>query len=147
MLDSMYMLDGMGDDYVTCLNFWNEPVNIPDGGDIKDIFDRWQRRFTDFANPETNDGVLGTPGYVAAVLANLADMENEINENSATAWSFLQECVDTYYFDEEGNAVKGWQEISGNRYYFNDLGVMQKGVTQVEGQKYFFETKNGKQQN
>ena len=123
MLDSIYMLDGMGDDYVTCLNFWNEPVNIPEGGDIKDIFDRWQRRFLDFGAEETNDGVLGTPGYVAAVLANLADMETEINENSATAWSFLQECVDTYYFDEDYNSLynvldKSYRnEYEGSLYY------------------------------
>ena len=123
MLDSIYMLDGIGDDYVTCLNFWNEPVNIPDGGDVKDIFDRWQGRFTRFRNEETNDGVLGTPGYVAAVLANLADVENEINENSATAWSFLQECVDTYYFDEYYNSMynvlnKSYRnEYEGSLYY------------------------------
>ncbi|MBQ4060932.1 MAG: extracellular solute-binding protein [Bacilli bacterium] len=105
MLDSMYMLDGIGDDYVTCLNYWNEPVNIPYGGDVKDIFDRWQGRFFRFQNEETGDGVLGTPGYVAAVLANLDDMEKEINENSAMAWTFLQECVDTYYYDENFNSL------------------------------------------
>ena len=123
MLDSIYMLDGIGDDYVTCLNYWNEPVNIPDGGDIKDIFDRWQGRFTRFRNEETNDGVLGTPGYVAAVLANLADVQTEINDNSATAWSFLQECVDTYYFDEYYNSMydvldKSYRnEYEGSLYY------------------------------
>lgn len=105
MLDSMYMLDGIGDDYVTCLNYWNEPVNIPYGGDVKDIFDRWQGIFFRFQNEETGDGVLGTPGYVAAVLANLDDMEKEINENSAMAWTFLQECVDTYYYDENFNSL------------------------------------------
>ena len=123
MLDSIYMLDGIGDDYVTCLNYWNEPVNIPDGGDIKDIFDRWQGRFTRFRNEETNDGVLGTSGYVAAVLANLADVQTEINDNSATAWSFLQECVDTYYFDEYYNSMydvldKSYRnEYEGSLYY------------------------------
>ena len=123
MLDSMYMLDGIGDDYVTCLNFWNEPVNVPNGGEIKDIFYRWQARYVNFPNPDTRDGYLGTPGYVAAVLANLADMEKEINENSATAWSFLQECVDTYYFDENYNSLynvldKSYRnEYEGSLYY------------------------------
>ena len=100
MLDSMYLLDGVGDDYVTCINYWNEPVNIPDGDGIKDIFDLWQARFWEFANEETNDGVLGTSSYVSNVLNQLAVMEEDINSTSAIAWSFLQESVDNYYFDE-----------------------------------------------
>ena len=100
MLDSMYLLDGVGDDYITCINYWNEPVNIPDGDGIKDIFDLWQARFWEFANEETSDGVLGTSSYVSNVLNQLALMEEDINSTSAIAWSFLQESVDTYYFDE-----------------------------------------------
>ena len=100
MLDSIYMLDGYGDDYVTCLNYWNEPVNIPDGDGVKDIFDQWQTRFTAYANEETNDGVLGTASYVSNVLAQLATIEEDINSTAETAWEFLQECVDSYYYDE-----------------------------------------------
>ena len=100
MLDSIYMLDGYGDDYVTCLNYWNEPVNIPDGDGVKDIFDQWQTRFTMYRNEETNDGVLGTASYVSNVLAQLAAIEEDINSTSETAWEFLQECVDSYYYDE-----------------------------------------------
>ena len=121
MLDSIYMLDGMGDDYVTCLNFWNEPVNIPDGGDVKDIFDNWQGRYTRFRNEETNMGVLGTTGYVSAVLNHLGEVETEINENSATAWSFLQESVDYYYFDEDFNSLYNVLDKSYRNNYAGSL--------------------------
>ena len=105
LLDSVYMLDGIGDDYVTALNPTNEPVNVPDGGDIKDIFLKWKERYTTFANPDTNDGVLGTSGYVSAVMSNLSDLEEDINSNADIAWGFLQESVDLYYFDSKFNPI------------------------------------------
>ena len=105
MLDSMYMLEGMGDDYVTCLNFWNEPVNIPDAGSTKDIFDNWQGRFTRYGDPDTYAGRIGTDTYVSSVMAALSDIETEINTNSAIAWSFLQECVEEYYGADKGYNV------------------------------------------
>ncbi len=103
MLDSIYMLDGYGDDYVTCLNYWNEPVAVPDvsqdvdEGKTKDIFEDWQERFIQFKDTENNAGVLGTSTYVATVTAQLANIENEINENSDVAWAYLAECVAEYY--------------------------------------------------
>ena len=60
----------------------------------------WQTRFTAYRNEETNDGVLGTASYVSNVLAQLATIEEDINSTSETAWEFLQECVDSYYYDE-----------------------------------------------
>ena len=106
MLDSIYMLDGMGDDYVTCLNYWNEPVAVPDvdseedDGKVKDIFADWQGRFTKYRDTETNAGVLGTSTYVSAVTGQLSAIEEEINSNANMAWNYLAECVEQYY---EGN--------------------------------------------
>jgi hypothetical protein len=105
LLDSIYMLDGIGDDYVTAINPTNEPVNVPDGGDIKDIFLKWKERYTTFANPETNDGVLGTSGYVSAVMSNLSDLQDDINSNAEIAWGFLQESIDLYYFDSSFSSL------------------------------------------
>ena len=101
MLDSMYILEGVDDDYITCINYWNEPVNIPEGDGIKDIFDLWQARFWEFRNEETSDGVLGSASYVSNVLSQLSVMENDINTTAEIAWSFLQECVDNYYYSED----------------------------------------------
>ncbi|MCI5745272.1 MAG: extracellular solute-binding protein [Erysipelotrichaceae bacterium] len=101
MLDSVYMLDGIGDDYVTCLNYWNEPVAVPDidseDEKTKDIFANWCGRFTRFIDKDTQTGTLGTDSYVTTVIARLAEIENEINDNTNIAWLFLQECVDNMY--------------------------------------------------
>ena len=109
MIDSVYALDGVGeDDYVTCLNYWNEPVKVPDesaddtsGGDTthtRDFFYNWQARFRSAVDDkETGAGALGTDTYVSNVLARLAEWEEDINNNAEMAWNYLQECVDSYY--------------------------------------------------
>lgn len=109
MLDSIYAIPGQGDDdYVTCLNYWNEPVDVPDtdssetGGDdgntsgTKNFFSDWTSRFTHFQDGN-HGGRLGSEGYVSAVMAKLEDMQEEINSNSSKAWDYLQECVEQYY--------------------------------------------------
>lgn len=44
----------------------------------------------------------------------------------------------TYYFDENGKKVTGWQTIGEALYYFNEKGVMQKSgwVTKDDGKAY-----------
>ena len=124
MLDSIYMIES---DYVTCLNYWNEPVRIEVDGQIEDIFNGWSTRFTKYRIQSDETGqysnCLGTEGYVGAVLAELATIEEKINKNSLGAWDYLQECVDTYYYDENGDSLypdvtnKDWRNnYEGSRF-------------------------------
>ena len=91
------MLDTIYGDEVTTLNFWNEPVNVYEDGEVRDIFTNWQTRFTHFINPETLTGTLGSADYVDSVLAGLADMEADINTNTQKVWMDLQDNIDMYY--------------------------------------------------
>ena len=106
MLDSIYAIPGIGeDDYVTCLDFWNEPVDVIDyeTNSTRNFFTRWQGRFTQFGSKVADNlgaGNLGTATYVSQVMGALADMQEDINTNAEIAWAYLQECVDSYY--EEG---------------------------------------------
>ncbi|MCI5745271.1 MAG: hypothetical protein MR270_03215 [Erysipelotrichaceae bacterium] len=102
MLDSIYMLDGFGDDYITCLNYNNEPIEVADETDTgeetkKDVLYRWRNRDSYFIDSETQTGTLGTDSYVTTIQAHLTDIEDEINSNTETIWLFLQECVDNMY--------------------------------------------------
>ena len=45
----------------------------------------------------------------------------------------------TFYFDETGYMVTGWQVINGKDYYFAPgTGVMQTGWTEIKGKWYYF---------
>ncbi len=51
----------------------------------------------------------------------------------------------TYYEDENGEYLTGWQTIDGSKYYFNKKGVMKTGwVTMTNGNEYYFYKKTGK---
>ena len=104
MLDSVYMLDGFGDDYVTCINYNNEPKSIPDGDDFKNVFQDWNDRYTLYAD-DTNQGALGSATYASTVISQLATLEKNINDNAATTWMYLQECIDNYYYDENFESI------------------------------------------
>lgn len=45
----------------------------------------------------------------------------------------------SYYFDAEGNKVKGWQTINNYKYFFNKKGVMKTGWHEADGSKYYFQ--------
>lgn len=116
MLDSVYALENVGDEsdnYVRCLNYWNEPVRIDVGSGVeKGIFDNWQGRFTFYrvANEDENGdtyytNVIGTDTYVGTIMDRLAEMEEYINENSENAWAYLADLVNTMYYDENGNPL------------------------------------------
>ena len=84
VLDSVYAIPGIGlDDYVTCLNYYNEPVDIAD-----------------------DTGQSTTGQYVSKVLSNLQDLETDINTHSIEAWAYLEECVDAYYGEGLYNMVE-----------------------------------------
>ena len=121
MLDSIYMIEG---NKVTCLNYWNEPVAIEVGGEIKNIFEKWQNRFTYYREQNDADGTysgsLGTSSYVQAVMAALSDAEESINKNSAAAWQYVADCVANYYYDDEGDTL--YPDITDKSYRNNYEG-------------------------
>lgn len=54
-----------------------------------------------------------------------------------TGWS--TKAGATYYLNEEGKPLQGWQEIDGNRYYFlPDSGIRVDGWTQIDNDSYYF---------
>ena len=116
MLDSIYALENVGDEadnYVRCLNYWNEPVRVDIGDEIEEgIFDRWQGRFTRYAvSNEDADGatyytnVIGTDTYVGSVMGRLAEIEEYINDNSKRAWEYLAYQISLIYYDENGEPL------------------------------------------
>ncbi len=103
MLDSIYALKNVGDEsdnYVRCLNYWNEPVEIEKDGNVISVFERWQNRFTLY-----RPNVIGTDTYVSTIMKNLKEIENYINDNSNEAWLYLSNNVNTLYCDENGNPL------------------------------------------
>lgn len=48
-----------------------------------------------------------------------------------------------YYFDEEGSAVTGRQEIEGNTYYMDAGGRMKTGWQKLGGEWYYFRPESG----
>ena len=103
MLDSIYALKNVGDEsdnYVRCLNYWNEPVNIEKDGKVISIFERWQDRFTLY-----RPNVIGTNTYVSTIMKQLKEIEESINSNSEEAWLYLSDNVNTLYYDENGNPL------------------------------------------
>lgn len=49
----------------------------------------------------------------------------------------------SYYFDEEGNKVTGWQTIGGFKYFFDKEGMMHTGWRKTKKGTYYFQ-KDGK---
>nr|AAU08011.1 glucansucrase [Latilactobacillus sakei] len=50
----------------------------------------------------------------------------------------------SYYFDESGTMVTGWQTIAGKTYYFDKDGHLRKGYsTIIDNQLYYFDLKTG----
>lgn len=45
----------------------------------------------------------------------------------------------TYYFDENGEKVTGWQEIQGATYFFNEKGMMHTGWKETKEGNYYFQ--------
>lgn len=85
------IIDSVYGDEVTCLNYYNEPFEIPDGSTTRNIWNDWQSRYN------ITDGSLGSATYVATVSAMLADYEEDINDGTETAWGLIQEMLDAWY--------------------------------------------------
>ncbi len=47
-------------------------------------------------------------------------------------------------YDENGNMIKGWNEVNGNKYYFDLVtGAMKKGIKVIDGKEYRFNEVTG----
>ena len=83
------VLDSIYGDEITAINVYNDPS--------ADYLYDWQVRFTNYENPDTLSGRLGTATYVDEIMARLPEIEAYINANSERAWYDLQDNVDIYY--------------------------------------------------
>ena len=111
------MLDTIYGDEVSTLNFWNEPVNVYENNEPRDIFDNWQQRYAKFVNTDSNSGYLGSPDYVSEVMARLAEVEEDINANAEKAWLDLNDKVYIYYgTDEDGEPLYTIDRTGRNDY-------------------------------
>ena len=66
-------------------------------------------------------------------------------EQSGGVWCFTDDGMpytgwydDTYYFDEQGKALTGWQEMGAESYYFFPDGIAADGWTRINGAQYYF---------
>lgn len=48
----------------------------------------------------------------------------------------------TYYYNENGEVVKGYVEVAGRMYYFDTEGVRQSGFITVDGKIFYFSPEN-----
>ena len=51
---------------------------------------------------------------------------------------------DFYYNDEDGEVLKGWQNVDGKHYYFWKDGKMANGWSKINNKTYYFTRENGK---
>lgn len=69
------------------------------------------------------------------------DENCEMVKNAFYAVTEDETKYETYYFDENGRALRGWQEIGGKTYHFSDTYAMSLGKVMVDGKlRYFTET-------
>lgn len=52
---------------------------------------------------------------------------------------FIEDQGKTYYVDQKGQKVSGWQEIEGGTYYFNKKGCMKTGWMKTKAATYYFD--------
>ncbi|MDE7122064.1 MAG: hypothetical protein K2O42_07890, partial [Oscillospiraceae bacterium] len=57
-------------------------------------------------------------------------------------WLFLEDNK-TYYLGIKGDALTGWQTLTGYTYYFKPDGEMSVGWQEIDGKEYYFYPENG----
>ncbi|MDE6731142.1 MAG: hypothetical protein K2J71_10270 [Oscillospiraceae bacterium] len=57
-------------------------------------------------------------------------------------WLFLEDNK-TYYLGIKGDALTGWQTLTGYTYYFKQDGEMSVGWQEIDGKEYYFYPENG----
>ncbi len=63
--------------------------------------------------------------------------ETGFEETTAPFTGWLEENGQTFYFDPQGDAVTGWQEIDGSTYCFAEDGAMQTGWLEKNGYRHY----------
>ncbi len=77
------------------------------------------------------------------VYADEAQVPSAPEQEITTGW--INENGKTYYADDTGKYVTGWQDIDGNRYYFSPkTSAMYTGFHKISGSKYYFGKTTGK---
>ena len=86
-------------------------------------------------------GIMVSGGGV--VYAAEAQVPERPDQEITTGW--VNDNGKTYYADDTGAYVTGWQDIDGSRYYFSKkTSVMYKGFKKISGSKYYFGKTTGK---
>lgn len=79
---------------------------------------------------------------VSAAVVEIDGIKKFENDDGTYATSqFVTYNKKTYYFDNNGNMVTGWLELSGDKYYFDENGIMQTGLRKIDGTYYYFSSK------
>ncbi len=77
------------------------------------------------------------------VYADEAQVPSAPEQEITAGW--INENGKTYYADDTGKYVTGWQDIDGNRYYFSPkTSAMYTGFHKISGSKYYFGKTTGK---
>ena len=81
------------------------------------------------------DGILrtGLTEYQGQIFFRNAD------GSRLTGWYTDESTGNTYYFDEDGCAVRGRKSIGAADYYFDEGGVMQRGTVMIGGTEYCYD--------
>ena len=86
-------------------------------------------------------GIMVSGG--GAVYAAEAHVPENPDQEITTGW--VNDNGKTYYADDTGAYVTGWQDIDGSRYYFGKkTSVMYTGFHKISGSKYYFGKTTGK---
>lgn len=84
-----------------------------------------------------------------AYITGAKHIEGEIyyfnpNNGNMTQSDFYELENGTFYFDDKGHRVTGWQEISQNGskqwYWFDNVGIMMKGWRDIDAVRYYFKS-------
>lgn len=103
------------------------------------------------------DDVTDTIDNLADAIDDLADSIKDKADDIDDAWDKVFDRFDneegwgkrdgyTYYYDEDGIALRGVQNIDGKTYYFNRIdGAMETGWQIVDGKRCYFDKDKGYQ--
>lgn len=103
------------------------------------------------------EDVTDTVEDLADAIDDLADSIKDKADDIDEAWDKVFDRFDneegwgkrdgyTYYYDEDGIALKGVQKIDGKTYYFNRIdGAMETGWQIVDGKRCYFDKNKGYQ--
>ena len=100
-------------------------------------------RYGEEYDPDKVEYMFGSDGALSdGVIKINGEVRCKGEDGEWITSDFHTEKGKTYYFNEEGIALKGWQDIEEKRYFFDDDCVMQTGLYWDSTGVYYL-TKNG----